>query len=312
MTTQETSPKERDAAREPDARLEPLEVLVINDFESQLRLAGPTKGPGCTTVIFALALTCIAAPIALLSLLPFEYAMSERVCAMVLMASVTSSLVVLALGLYLNGPPATWLRIGADGLLLRQSSIRPPKSGRLFIPYSTVESTGTYQGQDTRFNDRGMLLKFRDGKTFSLTLGERTTEVWKFLRDARVRFESAEYDGALPFGRGDRAVGDWIVALRKLESTPHDPYRGSQVTVEQMWRIVETPSAAPTARCGAAMALRAHLDEAGRERMLSAARGAVAPGVRDAMEAAASASTSEAVLTAALAEVDDRSMTPLA
>ncbi|WP_437332093.1 hypothetical protein [Sorangium sp. So ce394] len=79
-----------------------------------------------------------------------------------------------------------------------------------------------------------------------------------------------------------------------------------------MWRIVEAPNTAPTARCGAAVALRAHLDEAGHRRMLSAARGAVAPGVRETLEAAARASTSDAELAEALAKVDDRSMTSLA
>jgi hypothetical protein len=113
----------------------------------------------------------------------------------------------------------------------------------------------------------------------------------------------------MAFSRGDRPVGEWLEALRCLGSPSHASYRCGKAKVEQIWSLVESPSATPTARCGAAVALRGHFDKTGHERIRSAARSAVAPGLRAALEAAASAS--DADLARSMAKVDDRGITPL-
>ncbi|WP_159397685.1 hypothetical protein [Sorangium cellulosum] len=249
-----------------------------------------------------------------------EYGLLNHPGAVLLTGTLAFALLLLPLGATSSpSPRTTWLHAGDDGLLLSEvASIDQEARHRLiqFISYSSIALAGKDMADEA--NEPGttsrhvVVLKLGTGKIYKLALGHRTPEVWQRICDARARFESATCDGATSFCRRDTTVEAWLVALRKLGNVSHDPYRGSQFAIEQMWRIVEAPSAAPTARCGAAVALRTYLDESGCRRMLSAARGVVAPGVREALEAAARASTSDAELAEALAKVYDRSMTSLA
>jgi hypothetical protein len=72
-----------------------------------------------------------------------------------------------------------------------------------------------------------------------------------------------------------------------------------------LWRIVRSPAAEPSARAGAAIALRPALDEAGRQRLRRLAETTIAPRVRVVLEAAAAGAGDE-VLVKELAAVHER------
>jgi hypothetical protein len=89
--------------------------------------------------------------------------------------------------------------------------------------------------------------------------------------------------------RGGRTAEDWTRAVRGLLRGAVGDYRSNAVPEENLWRVAEDPTAEETARVGAAVALRVTLDEEGRARMLRVAEASVAPRIRVALKAAASA-----------------------
>ncbi len=272
MTTGEMPSEERAGRREPGALQEPLDVPV-------------TQGIKLARGLRHRSLECLAPITAILHIFAtffFQMAMALSACMVLALLSrpgrITTEHLVYTLAAGATVGLAAWkldrkcdeiidrftprlsLLAGADGLLLREVMNR--KSVQMFIPYSSIVSADTFHEETKDYEGGlvkhdGVVLKLRAGESVKLELGERTPEVLRRICDERATFALTACDAPPPFYRRDRAVGDWLAALRELGSTSHDPYRGSQVTVEQMWRIVETPSAAPTARCGAAVALRA-------------------------------------------------------
>ncbi len=94
-------------------------------------------------------------------------------------------------------------------------------------------------------------------------------------------------DGIL--ARGERAVGEWVAALRGLKDkmqTFRDA-AGQTDVFERLWQILEDVQAAPARRAAAAVALSPHLDDEGRERLRVAAQATATPKLRVALEAAA-------------------------
>jgi hypothetical protein len=73
---------------------------------------------------------------------------------------------------------------------------------------------------------------------------------------------------------GDRDAGAWGAALRGVLGA-RTSYRAPAVLAEHVWAVLEDPSQPANVRAGAATALRAELNETGRERM-NAARAACA------------------------------------
>jgi hypothetical protein len=102
--------------------------------------------------------------------------------------------------------------------------------------------------------------------------------------------------------RQARPVADWIQSLRAIGSGAHVDHRTAPVAPERLFRIVEDPSLAPSARAGAAVALGASLDEGGKLRLKEAAHATAAPKLRIAIEAAAAGDDS--ALTEALSELE--------
>jgi hypothetical protein len=94
-------------------------------------------------------------------------------------------------------------------------------------------------------------------------------------------------DGIL--ARGERAVGEWVAALRRLEDKVQTfrQQAGAGSVFERLWEILEDAAAAPARRAAAAVALSPHLDERGRERLRIAAQATATPKLRIALEAAA-------------------------
>jgi hypothetical protein len=78
-----------------------------------------------------------------------------------------------------------------------------------------------------------------------------------------------------------------IRALRALGRQREDDYRTAPVSTEQLWQTFENTAVDPEARAGAAIALRARLDEPCRQRLRVVAAATVAPKLRVAIESAA-------------------------
>ena len=95
--------------------------------------------------------------------------------------------------------------------------------------------------------------------------------------------------------RGGRTAADWLYALHGLLG---GDYRGNAVPEENLWRVADDPTAEETARVGAAVALCAGLDHAGRARLLQIAEASASPKVRVALRAAASVEGDEALVEA--------------
>lgn len=87
-------------------------------------------------------------------------------------------------------------------------------------------------------------------------------------------------------GRGTRSREEWRAALAKLRAT-EGGYREAVVRDDDLWRVVEDPSAPEDARGGAAMLLRRSLDDAGKARVRVAAEATASPKLRVALDAAA-------------------------
>jgi hypothetical protein len=90
--------------------------------------------------------------------------------------------------------------------------------------------------------------------------------------------------------RGGRPLDEWMRALTAL-SSEGGGYRATALPAERLWRVVEDPAADPTARAGAAAALRATLDDEGRTRLRVIAESSVHPRVRVALDAVAASSS---------------------
>ena len=101
-------------------------------------------------------------------------------------------------------------------------------------------------------------------------------------------------DVAALVARAGRPLGEWMSALAEL-ARPNAGYRAAAVPAETLWRVVEDPAADPTARVGAAAALRESLDDAGRARLAAVAENSVHPRVRVAFDALSAAADEGAV-----------------
>lgn len=102
-------------------------------------------------------------------------------------------------------------------------------------------------------------------------------------------------------GRGTRA---WLREVA-LASDDRASFRVPAVPAEALWRVVEDPAAASTARAGAALALRARLDDEGRTRLRVLADACAAPRLRVALQQVASTAEAEALEEAFEALQDD-------
>jgi hypothetical protein len=98
-------------------------------------------------------------------------------------------------------------------------------------------------------------------------------------------------------------VSAWIRELRHLGTGASAAHRSAPVLPERLWRVVEDPSADPSARAGAAVAVALEADDEGRARLRAAARATAAPKLRVAIEAAAGGREDE--LAQALEAIED-------
>jgi hypothetical protein len=114
-------------------------------------------------------------------------------------------------------------------------------------------------------------------------------------------------DGA-SLARSGRATEAWMREVAAVTEAGAS-YRTPAVPPDELWRIVEDAAAPPTARAGAAVALRQALDAVGRVRLRAVADACAGPRLRVALDAVAS-SEDDDLLTRALDPLDDHEGAP--
>lgn len=172
--------------------------------------------------------------------------------------------------------------VGVDGIRIRRALRR----GR-FIPFRDVASIS---------NDRrDVVMLLRDGTRIAMhhPLGNHRARDGRLLV-ARVTAQCAAHknpvrSGPVALSSRDRSTQEWLREVR-IASDDFASFRSGAIPGEALWRIVEDPSAAPSDRVGAALALRNGLDEAGRTRIASLANACAGPRVRAALLATVSVS----------------------
>ena len=87
--------------------------------------------------------------------------------------------------------------------------------------------------------------------------------------------------------RGERNLDAWIDEMNILGTADAYGYRMIAIPRERLWAVLENPGADPSARQGAALALRARLDDEERERLVSIGQKSASPRLRVAIDAVA-------------------------
>lgn len=184
--------------------------------------------------------------------------------------------------------------VGADRLRIRRGFLFSR-----YVPYGSIAST--------KSDGRDVTLHLRDGT--AITMHHPVGKGWKPLLfhdrqdDARRLVE--RIDALISrhrlggpehprLARDDRSTRDWLRDVT-LASDEHASFRTPAIPPDELWRVVEDPVAAATARGGAALALRARLDDAGRARLRVVADACAAPRLRTALQTVASPSDDEAL-----------------
>lgn len=178
------------------------------------------------------------------------------------------------------------IHVGADGLLVA-TRIAPT-----FVPWSEVLAVEPYP--------RGVMVRRRSGDlVIPLMAGNFVTDKDRANQKALLTRASEaleayrrgeEPEVAVRVARGVRPHAEWMRDLFDREGT----FRTAPLLDDQLWSVVESPNADPTARAGAAAVLARTAGEAERARLRIAAEGCTAPQLRIVLERTAEgASTSE-------------------
>lgn len=173
--------------------------------------------------------------------------------------------------------------IGEDGILLRWAG------RRRFIPFSLL--------RDARSTPLGLKLDLADERTVEIRLTHRDgTEVSRRAAMlSRIEEGLAHHRALAPaedealLTRGERELDKWIHEMTVLGTSDAYGYRTIAIPRDRLWAVLENPSADPSARQGAAIALRARLDDDERERLAAIGQKSASPHLRVAIDAVARA-----------------------
>jgi hypothetical protein len=174
----------------------------------------------------------------------------------------------------------TRLTVGADGVLMEWLVTER------FVSWADVAAVERFDGGVVLALSRERWITLRTPAASEHrhpageAMMERMQTAWRADRGAgRWRDEVA----ARLLRREGCRTREWVRAIRILAAGDELGYRRAAVLPERLWRVVEDPGADATARIGAAVALSASLDEAGKERLLAASDACVEPRVRIAL-----------------------------
>lgn len=189
------------------------------------------------------------------------------------------------------------VHVGADGLLLSH------RLGERFLPWAEVESIDPYP--------RGVVVKTR-AEALHIPITSHFRLYHDHEREAQGALITRARDALAAHRRGDpvdtaarlsrrgRPLGEWIRGLLDRDGD----FRSAPVPEDRLWQVVESSTATPTARAGAAAVLMRGAEEQGRARLRIAADACASPRLRVVLDKAASGAPEEEV-HAALAEVED-------
>lgn len=189
------------------------------------------------------------------------------------------------------------VEIGEDGVLF--SWLRK----RRFIPYDRIQNQWT-----TPF---GVAIELEDMRVVEIRLTQKADGETTRANDIALRIADARSEHALHariedqvfLARGARSLDDWLRDMRAVGTGEAGAYRTASVPRERLWKILESPSADPSAREGAAIALHASLDDEERARLAAIAAKSASPRLRLAFDAVATADD-DAPLRIALEEAE--------
>lgn len=192
--------------------------------------------------------------------------------------------------------------IGEDGVLLRWAG------HRRFVPFGVLrEAHSTPLGVELELANDALIEIRLTHRSDSDTM-RRAAMIDRIEQGlSRSRALAPAEDEALLL-RGERDLDAWIQEMNFLGASDTHGYRTVAIPRERLWAVLENPNAAPSARQGAALALRARLDDEERERLVSIAHKSASPHLRVAIDAVAHAPDAPR-LRVALENVDDDDIT---
>lgn len=193
------------------------------------------------------------------------------------------------------------VEIGHDGVLFSWLE------KRRFVPYRRM--------REVRVTPHGVALELDDMRVVEIRLTQkpdadlaRSAEVARRVRAAMERHaQHARAEEESFLARGSRSLDDWLRDMRALGTGEAGAYRTISIPRERLWAILENPSADPSAREGAALALHAALDDDERARLAAIGVRSAAPRLRVALETLAETQDEKRVRVAVeqAEEVDD-------
>lgn len=151
--------------------------------------------------------------------------------------------------------------VGSDGVWVREFLIM-----RRFIPFREIVSVERVDREITIVLADGSRVEANHGKAREEDGANLVARVQAGIDAARA----APQHAADSVARNGRSIAEWIATASKRNERSAN-YRAQVVPPDELWRIVEDASANPTQRAGAALALRADLDDEGKARLRIAA-----------------------------------------
>ncbi len=191
-------------------------------------------------------------------------------------------------GLFLMLAP-TKVEVGVDGILVRWL-------GRTrFVPIGDILYVDTTIRGMGRNRVLTVLVSLRSGEILDLPVTQRGWDdgrasiVAERIREAMAasHAEPGAVEDAARLSRGSRPFAEWVADLRAIGSGANATHRVAPVPPERLWRVVEDPGSAASARAAAAVALAPALDDEGRLRLKRAAQAVAGPRLRVALESTA-------------------------
>lgn len=206
--------------------------------------------------------------------------------------------------------------VGTDGIAVRQTAV----GGRRFIPYEDIvrvrhvilehrdpsghgRFTLPVRAIPRAMFDHALVVHRKSGDDVRVRLkrGERNEDdaagVVERIQEAIEARKSHEIPATIEsmLERGDRSVGDWIDALRRIRANEEVQYRVAAIDRESLFGAVEDPTKKPETRIAAAIALGADLGEDGRARLRVSAETVAEPKLRVGLEQVADGVDAEAL-----------------
>lgn len=188
--------------------------------------------------------------------------------------------------------------VGSDGIRLERGVLFDR-----FIPHEAI----TWLGPEhtTRRNEVHVLIRV-DGEDDARAGFRSEQQAQAFIARVeaarRARDENLQPVAQALARRDEATAADWVARLHAVTSL--GAHRTAALAREQLWSVVETPSAQPLQRAAAAVALSRHLDESTKKRIAEVASATASPRLRVVLDAVHD-EAEDGVVAEALAELEE-------